>query len=458
MDDLPELPFEQVLSYLSLEDRLKSRGVSRVWRHMIDRFRVKSLCYSLRPRGFISEKDRWVSDAFAQNFIGSTRFEWFFNTFGPTILSNLKHLRLCDLRFDAVNSASIARILQSFGLLEQLDLIEVKIPKKELELNLPLLNGIHLESVRSLSKLTLDAPRLQEVKVVNCSSLRLDLVHTESVERLLIDYLNNMEVKKLKNLRHLYTSCDSSRIDSTLLSSLEHLREFHLNHQRDVSELFEQKRRNGRADLKIFYRGLLLNGPDDPAMSSDEALLRCLAENPSRLADEIPFWHELDYSTIESVAPGSEINVLKRFTDLNAIDVNAPVRDVQRFLDLLKNFNNVVYLDFSCDQPQDLFYRLPEHSAVQVLYISSAVTDFQFLFRLKHLIRLYLCCSIDAESVRKILEELQFLSRFEFQCNNKGFTIVIGHSKEFEITFIGKRTNVPDLNSAIQVIIDNTRK
>ena len=58
MDDLPELPFEQILSQLSLEDLLKSRTVSRAWYHRINSFKVKSLCYSERPLGFIEGKSR----------------------------------------------------------------------------------------------------------------------------------------------------------------------------------------------------------------------------------------------------------------------------------------------------------------------------------------------------------------------------------------------------------------
>ena len=105
MDDLPELPFEQVLSYLSLEDLLKSRAVSRAWYNRIDNFKVKSLCFSNLPSGFIDGKSRLVSGVFVQNFISSTRFECFFGTFGQSILYNLKHLRLCELRLKACSSA-----------------------------------------------------------------------------------------------------------------------------------------------------------------------------------------------------------------------------------------------------------------------------------------------------------------------------------------------------------------
>ena len=93
MEELPELPFEQVLNYLSLKDRLKARTVSRAWRNKFDRYPVKSLCYSSCSSGFSFEKSRWVSGAFAKNFISSTRFVSFFDTYRQTILSTLKHLR-----------------------------------------------------------------------------------------------------------------------------------------------------------------------------------------------------------------------------------------------------------------------------------------------------------------------------------------------------------------------------
>src|SRR5690625_4644818 len=96
MNNLPELAFEKVLSYLSMEDRLTSRALSRGWQWMIDHFKVKSLCCSSRPPGFIVGKKRLIIGRFSQNFISSTKTDLFFSTYGPSILSNLKHLRLCD--------------------------------------------------------------------------------------------------------------------------------------------------------------------------------------------------------------------------------------------------------------------------------------------------------------------------------------------------------------------------
>ena len=358
MDDLPELPFEKVLSYLSLRDRLKARAVSRRWYHKINSFKVQTLCYSDWPRDFIHGKDRWVSGAFAKNFISSRRFESFFKAFGRSVLSRLKHLRLCELRLDLESRTAFSRTLKSFGQLEELNIIRVYCSQnRTFKLTLPMLTSIHLEKLSGFKKLTLDASRLRKVKILDCPDLRLDLFHDESVEELLVDRLECTKVKNLKNLKCLYTSCYSS-IDPTLLSSLEQLNEVHTMHPIEALGLFELKERPD--NLKIYLFGLSLNDLNDPAISSFEVLLRS-AGNRSRLADEIPLCRWFLSSSINCFASGMEINFLKRFVDLVEIRANQPVQDVQRFLDLLKNLENVVQLHFQCAQPQDLFDRLPEH-------------------------------------------------------------------------------------------------
>ena len=448
MEGLPDLPFEKMLSYLSLQDLIRSRAVSRAWLQMIDSFRVKSLCYSPHPMGFIAGKVRWISGTFAQNFIFTTRFPTFVHTFGSTILSNLKQLRLCGFSPNITN----LQTLRSFERLEKLDLISVISRVTEFELNMPMLISIHLERVRGIEKLTLDAPRLCNVKLLSSSSLRLDLVHGEPVESLNTDDLNHVEVRKLKNLKKLYTGA-SSEIDSTLLFSLEQLKEVHLNNKSEVSKIFDQKERYGFANLKIFLGGLLLNGRNDPAANfSSETIFYCLVENPARMADEIPLNNHLPYSLLDGVAPRMRMNVLSRCPHLNSIVVNRPVRDTQRFLDFLKTFATIAQLRFEGDQPQDLFDRLPEHCAVQILFIRSAPSNFQFLVRLNHLISLKLNCEIFVDSIRKVFQALPYLSQFEFRCNNRNVRIEVPYPTEFRVVIDGKSTNVTDLISAIQLI------
>ena len=465
MDDLPELPFEQVLSYLNLEDRLKARTVSRAWRNKFDRYpvnTVNTLCFSSRPRDFIFRKSRWVSGPFAENFISSTRFESFFDTYRQMILFSLKHLRLCDLNLSEGDQEAFARILNSFDQLEQLDIIRATFNQfQEYDLNLPKLTRLQIEEFECL-KFTLKASRLREVRLLGGyeTNPNVQFVHGESVERLFIDHWEYTDVKKLKNLQHLYVNFHEG-INPTFLSSLKRLKEFHTNEPGDVSNLFEQKRRYDRVDLKIYLYGLLLNSPDDPATNAfrdsfcdhltGESLV-CLAENRWRLADQIPFYRKLHYSAIEHVAPALEVNLLKRFTDLNWVIVNHPVQNIERFLNLLKNCKNIVGLWFYCDQSQDLFDRLPEHCSVQKLTLWNPPSDQAFLFRLKHLIELYLDWPIDSETVRRAFEDLPAFSSFYFVYGQKTIIIETCHPKKFKVSIDGKKKKASDLNAAIELI------
>ena len=327
-----------------------------------------------------------------------------------------------------------------------------------------MLTTLHLEKVNGIQMLALKSPKLREVKIQNSSHLRLNLVHGESVERLLIDFWEYTDVTKLKNLRYLY-AYQLPREDSTFLSRLQQLKEIHANDFRNVPKLFEQKQRSGLVDLKIYLFGLLLNGPDDPTINalrgssgylSGESIV-FLSENRSRLADEIPFDSFLRYSAIEGVPLGLDVDLLKRFTDLNEVRVDCPVEDIERFLDLLKNCKNIVELLFECDQLQDLFDRLPEHSAVQWLIIYNEPSDLDFLFRLKYLIHLNVHWTIDTETIRRAFEKLPLLSWLRFKYDQKRVSIEVDQRKQFQVSVDGLKKTVSDLNAAIEFIFGNER-
>ena len=479
LDALPVLPFELILSYLSLQDLIRVRQVSRKWCQTIDSFKVKRLCCSSRPIGFIFEKTRLVSGAFSQNFIVLPQFESFasfFHSFDQSFLSNLKSLRLCDLRLNSWNLKMFAQTLNSFAHLEQLDIIRCYPLEGEFELRLPKLKWVQLEHfgeiMHDFSKvnliMTLDSPRLRKVRLCGCSRfLRLNIAHPESVERLMTDQTAHLTMcwKRWKSLKYLYIG--GYPIDSTFLSGLNQLKELHLQkiHLSDhnVTQLFEQKQRYGRLDLKIYMCGCLLNAADDIRSLGHFSDLTA-AENRIRLANEIPFRYQLNYLPIEPLDPRLAFNLLKIHADLRQISVTEPVRHIQRFLDFLKSSNQIVRLVFAGGQPQELFDRLPEYCAVQELMISSTaisntmintIPDLEFLFRLDDLLELdlgFLPCSIDAKFIRKVFEELPFVLQFKFRYLNKKIKIEIDHRKRFLICVDRKLTIATDLNSTIQLI------
>ena len=474
MNELPDLPFQQVLTYLSLVDCLKSRAVSRDWKARIDNYRVKSLCCSERASGFVRGKHRLISGEFAQNFISSSRFGSFYSTFGQSVLSNLKRLRLCDLQVQKKNRKAFIECLQSFGKLEELDIIRFRIlsnpffSSSDLELRFPVLTSINIErSLPSIGSLTLDAPRLRKVRVSGCLR-RILLVHPESVEKVIIDRFDQIDVQKLKNLKQLYVESPSYFELAPTLSGLEQLSEIHLDKCSDVPYLLEQKRQYGLADLKIYLSGALQNDEQNDEQAAHIGVLficshqisfAYLVENHTKLADEIAFLRDLRYSAIERVAPEVAISILKRLTNLETIRVDEPINDIARFLDLVKTLQ-IAELEFECAQPQDLFDRLPEHCTLQFLVIHRTPGDLDFLFRLQHLVHFKMLSTVDTETIRRFFEELQFAWSVEFLCASKRILIqTYEFGKRFGVSIDGSSSpSLPDLNAVIEYIENKLQK
>ena len=108
------------------------------------------------------------------------------------------------------------------------------------------------------------------IPFVDCSNLKLSLVHGESVERFVTDRLDEYTpTKNLKNLQYLYVG-PQSEIDSTLLFDLQQLKEIHLVASDGVSKLFAQKKQLyiDHGNLKIYFCGFLLKGLEDPVIAS----------------------------------------------------------------------------------------------------------------------------------------------------------------------------------------------
>ena len=468
MNNLPDLPFEKILSYLPLEDLIKSKAVSRWWYHKISCIKAKSLFFSACPSDFIFAPSLVIGDTFGQNCISSPRFEPFVNAFRRSILSNLKHLRLYGLHTS--NTKALGQALNSLDRLEELSIVRfgcsrfgLSCWRVDLELHLPMLNRIRLWIVQGIRQLTVDAPRLREVGLEFCSNLRLELVHPDSVERLLTQRLTHVAVKKLRNLKYL---CDRSfsAFDPTLLSDLPQLKEINLNDLDSARLLVEQKQRSGRFDLKIYACDLLLNRENELApmpfprlrfRMSAETFAYLAAQNSSRLADEMPLYCTLDYAAIERVAPGLETDVLKRLTNLSAFRLPRPVRDFERFLDFLENYDGKAYLIISGDQPHNLWIRLAKRCTVRRLMISGTLSDFEFLFKLKSLSRLFVNGPIDVKLAREAFEGLPELSLFVFKFRNKQIAIALkrlGDRSQFAVAVDSKVTKVSDLNAAIQLV------
>ena len=459
MNDLPDLPFENVLSYLSLEDLIRFRGVSKGWYKKISAFKVANLFLSEWKS--VRNQHQLVVGAFAQNYIRTSRFEAFFAYFGRSMLSSLAHLRLCDLHLDVkVRAFALADALNSFVQLEKLDLIQISnLGSRFNRLNLPNLRSIHLESLQWIESLTLDTPRLNRIHAWDLQNARLELLHVESVQGAVLDTCALLDVERLKNLQTLFCQVIYLFGDSFLVS-LPKLKEVHFNgHLTALEMLHDQKRRHNRADLKIFYRGIRLNSPQDYSKFPDypvldKAVVTCVVENYDRVADQLPLYCSVYYSRFEPVVAQVPTGFWRRLTNLKALEIDRTVENVRQFFAFLKCFDDVRSLAFNRPQPQQLFDQLPVHlPSLESLEINYQNPDLAFLFELSCLIDLALD-DINAQFVQRIVQELKFLRVIRsYQEDDKELCIKIGKSKQFTLQ-IGRSSKeiLTDFNGLIRVL------
>ena len=197
-----------------------------------------------------------------------------------------------------------------------------------------------------------------------------------------------------------------------------------------------------------------------------------MAEHSSRLAEQIPFVHNLIYKdppyfSQELVPSIPETGVLKRFIYLSSImvyDLGRPGclgRDIERFLNILKNMDNIRDLQFcNHENHKYLFDQLPDYCPLlQKLEIRRKLADFRFLFRLKHLIQLNVESSVDMKSLRTIYQELKFLWKFHFRYFNISISIEVEHHpKRFKVLAQNEKTQASDIDSAIQFILEKAKR
>ena len=431
MEDLPILAFEKVLSYLELNDLLSARTVSKGWLQSIDnyaiKFGVRSLFVSDLEKEYFSGHHRLMAAEFAKNYISSPKLH---SLFGHPMLSALRHLRVCDLDVEK-KAPELFDLVNSLVNLESLDLVRVlrHVPWYEnlkFKLTLPKLKIIHLDDYRTNDEdpefktftLTLDAPRLSEIQCLSYFPY-LDITYPESIETVWVPMEYLLDLQSLKNLKVLHCSTFYELNDS-LLSSLQQLKEIHLTKKRTAFEqLHDQKRRNGRSELKIYYHGLCLDSPDDYPQFPDtdgyplllQEHLRFMAANYSRLADALPLHRNIYYS--DEAVRQMPADFWPRLSNLSEIETWKPVTDEEQFLQLLANCPGVRSLMFNSSQ--DLFWELclhPSSLKIQALFLEftpdDPYRDLSFLLELENLIELTVW-SINIKIVPKIFKRLRFM-------------------------------------------------
>ena len=454
MGNLPCQLRAKILRLLTLQDLINTRNISPGWRSYVDHLGITALCFSELKREQIFEKRRLTGGKFNHTFISSSKFESFFSDFGKSVLRHLKHLRICTLTLE--DSSSLAKAINSLGKLNELDLFDLSLGRiSDSQLELPNLVSISIENLNGIGRLILCTPKLQKIKLWNCGSFRLEVVHTESVESISSTSSEYLDMEKFKNLKHLCCLA-FHRLSNTFLENLENLETVQIYNRNLASQLHVQKQRNDFKGLKLYYYGILFDSHEKLQSYPREPRIEDLIEENEKLADQILGYATLDYSKFVGRS-GMETRFWKKFVCLREIRVDHPIRiytywhqeknkfcedlnHVRWFLELLKSLDNIVGLHFETSQLQELLGQLPDHCpTVEKLTLREA-KDLKFLFRFKELTDISLRNQIDADFLRRVFKELEFVVSLRFFTQSSPVEIKRDQSKRFTIIANGSQT------------------
>ena len=430
----------------------------------------KIICLSNVSKGYIFGKKKLVTlETIVHSPTGSPPSNRL--PFDP---ATIEHIRICQM---SPNDQQISG-LHLFSNIKKLEIWDCTINSiSEVNLNFPLLVTVRLQEVRGIEKLNLNASKLLNIWVVSCDRLKVFLVNGDSIKTVVTTVLQTVEMEKIKNLKYLYLY--GGQMDPSFLSGRDKMKEVHLGDESLVSNLFKQKKQD-RPNLKIYLYGCLLNGTDDPIVSCESLEdglnhYPCQAEHLIRLADNIPFLFELNYSAMARIVCGLEISVFSRFSCLSKVIVDQPIREsneVERVLKFLKNLPSIYELEF-VDQsdesldwqesgfprdltdwwPQELFDRLPDHCAVQDLTIGGKVSNFNFLSRMIDLIELDVDASIGERVISDVLNNCAYLSTFKFRFAAYIVKISIA-SRRFTVSVEGESRTFTQVEPVINFIVE----
>lgn len=424
-ESLPFEMFRRILSYSDLQEILRLRAVCKKWCVYIDNFSLTSLFFSEYRRDCLLDKDR-LTNGFAQNFIQSPRFEWFFHNFTTTLFSSLRRLRVYGLDVQG-RSPAFVKVLNSFNQLQDLTIIEVENLHQEIQLNLPSLQNVRFEQLSGIERLVLIAPNLSKIKIFfDDHMFALNFVHTESIESIELDrFVSDLYKMKLRNLKTFY--CAQIReISETFLADIPRLEAIHLNdNDASLISLYRQKYKYHHCHLKIYYKSLSFDQLDQlDHLNSQRNIVSCMTKYPSRLAEQLPLFDRLFYGEIESILPKLDQQFWRQFTRLSWVLISSKVADDQQFLEFLGKFDSIVKLSFLF-QPQsaDLFGRLNEYCpSVQQLRLVVRNLDLGFVFTMRNLVRI-VCMNVDETFVRRVFSELEFVRYLVFEIDETDFII-----------------------------------
>lgn len=473
MEQLSVDLFQGILSHLELSEQIQLRRVCKDWMRKID---------SMEKRLTISSASKQASYEYGlnlvQDHIRAATIDTVLGLLKKPILSNLKSL--CVYKLDVEKKSGPFCKALSFDQLDELTISCIENLDKHVELRLPNLRRVFIGYLRA-KKITLDAPKLKDVKIrFGKGHFDFEFVHP-SVECIELDkFSKSLESAELKkNLQRLYCQ-EIADVGDEFLKGFEKLEELHFNRKLQAfGVLFNQKKNYNCVNLKIYFNGLRVDSlnefegwfnsgfmDDDFGEIFSVKLIDLYIQNYSRLANRLPFYTGLSYQRIEDRVPRLPSDFFRRLVNVNGVATSKQVKSVKDYLNFLRaNFKNLAQLGVLYELPPQIFFNLlprcvPSIRSIMISRADSYFTgvelpdiDLNFIFELKDLV--LFSCNIEFSDafIRKVYAELPNIETLFFKYGDVPRMVATREPNVFQLqvgSYLGSEPKFNNVNDLIK--------
>lgn len=416
MDNLPCEIYQMIFEYFDLAESISLRRVSKRFNNFVNHgFKIKELILNENLK-----KETWLYDGRPINFR---------NQISPFIFSNVSFLfRISKIRRLKINSPDKilyvnSMLINSFSLLEQLEIYKSPIVFDDDKLSLPKLRSFALKSKHPLFSLIIEAPNLETIYIQDACDIgnAIKFDHPTSIENLFVtNYHANLSI--FKNLKSLEIR-NATNFHRNVLEEFARLEKlsiyFEGAEQLNKDQMNLMNTLQSRKGLKLCYylNGVLYDEDENP---SDFKLDHFTAHNRIMVTfncnKRSSFEFDSDFLCYNELIRWFSYKVIEekfsKLVKIETICIFGKPNNQDQLIKLILNCPSLSNLHTSHSKlDQTFFNQLPSISCLKILVIKEddLNLDFKFVLRMFNLTEFNVNQNINIEDLLERFIKIYYL-------------------------------------------------
>lgn len=444
--DLPDLVLFKVFDYLTIDELILIRTVSKRLKYLINEYKIKELI--VRDRHDVDYN--WYFTYKPVNLNNSIFIYWRNHIYDyPHFRTFFRHCKRMKLR---LNNDFSYDCLDEFKNLEHL----------EVDNNLYYLYGMAIVNLPNLKilkiliqstdgKLTINSEKLEIICLSRFETIQL--VNPQTVRQLQVESYENENLKDLKNLE-IFRCNHASNTDSLIAKLPDNLKEIHAfdfttllirdEELTMINRILEQ--RSKFQNLSVYFKSIKINEANidrnSPNFNNNQIKNKfaLLSKNFDSLEDKVSWIVDFEYNLLMNAFNNQlPVNFHNKFVNIHHIETKKKIEDQNHFYEFLRNCRNLVSLVLDCPSLNQEFYDkladIPFFIEHLSLMENEVELDCQFVLKLKLLTDFITNQDLSMQLITDISMKLSYIRRFDLKFEGTQLVVDIDLKKWFNLVY-----------------------